>query len=84
MQQDGIVVFADAATGRFGLHMADGSHALGEQLDTQALSVGQSLVGRADMVGHERLDDANTAVAYSVFISAYGLSREALEQEFRG
>lgn len=83
MQQDGIVVFADAPTGRFGLHLADGSYALGEQLDAQALSVGQSLFGRADMVGHETLDDADNAVAYSVFILAYGLSREALAQEFQ-
>lgn len=83
MQQYGIVVFTDALSGRFGLRVADGTHALGEQLDAQPLSVAQSLSGRTDTVGHETLVDANTAATYSVFILAYGLSLDALAQEFR-
>lgn len=83
MQQEGTVVFVDAASGRFGLRLADGSHALGEQLDARPLALGQSLCGRMDSVGDETLADAGGSASYSVFVLAYGLSREALEQEFR-
>lgn len=83
MQQEGVVVYADARSGRFGLRMADGSYALGEQLDAQPLAVAQPLSGRVDTVGIETLADANTAATYSVFILAYDLSLEALEQEFQ-
>lgn len=83
MQQEGTVVVTDAGTGRFGLHVPDAGYVLAEQLDNQLLIVGGSLSGSMDTMGTETLTDASTGMKYAVFILAYGLSLEAVEQELR-
>jgi hypothetical protein len=81
MQQQGTVVLANAATGRFALRVADGSYVLAEELSTQPLRIGDSLSGQLDTIGIETLTDTGTASHYDVFVVAYGLSHEAVEQE---
>lgn len=83
MQQQGIVVQTNVVTGRFAVHVEDGSYVLAEQLDMQPLRMGEALSGRMDMVGPEVLADTHTAHNYSVSILAYGLSLEAIEEELR-
>jgi len=83
MSQNGTIVLIDARTGRLGLQVADGSYLLAEQLDVQPLRVGVSLSGQMEALGIETLTDAHAHAAYSVFILAYGLSLEAVEQELR-
>jgi len=83
MRQQGIVVLADASTGRLGLRLADGSHVLAEQLDVQPLHAGDEFYGWMDTLGVEALT-ADSGSSVSVFVLAYGLSREAMEEEFSG
>jgi hypothetical protein len=83
MQEQGTVAFIDAQTGRFALRVEDGSYILAEQLDVQPLQLGTSLSGEMDTVGTETFNDVGTAAKYGVYILAYGLSREAVEQELR-
>jgi hypothetical protein len=80
MQHHGEIVLIDAPTGRFGLRVADGSYVLAEQLDARLLRIGASLSGELDSVGVETLTDTGTSEPTSVFILAYGLSREAVDQ----
>ena len=80
MRQQGIVVLADASTGRFGLRLADGSHVLAEQLDVQPLHAGDELYGWMDALGVETLTAASGS-GVNVLVLAYGLSREAIEGE---
>ncbi|MDY0963569.1 hypothetical protein [Massilia sp. CFBP9026] len=80
MRQQGIVVFADASTGRFGMRLADGSHVLAEQLDVQPLHEGDEFYGWMDALGVEALTAAS-GNGVSVFVLAHGLSREAIEKE---
>jgi hypothetical protein len=81
MQQQGTVALIDAPTGRFALRVDDGSYILAEQLDVQPLQVGNSLAGEMASVGTGTFTDVRTAAEYGVFILAYDLSREAVEQE---
>jgi hypothetical protein len=81
MRHNGTVVLIDTLTGRFGLRVQDGSHVLGEQLDANPLQVGIALSGQMDSMGSETLTDDYTAAPYKVFILAYGLSLEAVEQD---
>lgn len=82
MKQNARVVLREAATGRFGLRVGEGGYLLAEQLDAQPMAVGGTLSGPMDTIGIETLTDTGTGTAYTVFILAYGLSREAVEQEF--
>jgi hypothetical protein len=81
MQTQGTVEFANGPMGRLALRVADGSYVLAEQLDVQPLRAGQELSGEMDTVGTEVLTDRHAPLKYTVFIVAYGLSREAVEQE---
>lgn len=83
MNQNGRVVLRDGASGRFGLQVGEGSYLLAEQLDAQPMVVGGTLSGPMDTIGIETLTDTGTGMEYSVFILAYGLSREAVEEELR-
>lgn len=82
MQQNGTVVLIDTHTGRFGLRVQDGTYLLAEQLDARPLRLGVSLSGQMDAMGVETLSDDYAADKYQVFILAYDLSLEAVEQEF--
>jgi hypothetical protein len=82
MQQNGTVVLIDTHTGRFGLRVQDGTYLLAEQLDARPLRLGVSLSGQMDAMGVETLSDGYAADKYQVFILAYDLSLEAVEQEF--
>lgn len=82
MNQNGKLVLKDEATGRFGLLVGDSGYLLAEQLDAQPMAVGGTLSGSMDTIGIETLTDTGTGMEYSVFILAYGLSREAVEEEF--
>ncbi|NVD97673.1 hypothetical protein [Massilia sp. BJB1822] len=83
MQEHGIVAQVNASIGRLALRVADGSYVLAEQLDTQPLRTGQELSGEMAVVGMETFTDRQSAARYGVFVVAYGLSREAVEQELR-
>ncbi|OON59159.1 hypothetical protein B0920_24900 [Massilia sp. KIM] len=81
MNQNGKLVLMDRAKGRFGLLVEESGYLLAEQLDAQPMAVGGTLSGSMDTVGIETLTDTATGMEYSVFILAYGLSREAVEEE---
>jgi hypothetical protein len=81
MQEQGTVELTDARTGRVALRMADDSYVLAEQLDAQPLRAGQTLSGAMEVIGTETFTDEQSSLQYGVFIVAYGLSRDAIEQE---
>lgn len=83
MQQQGTVALIDAQTGRFALRVEDGSYVLAEQLDVAPLQVGKPLAGEMAVVGTETFVEPGTQAKYGVFVLAYALSREAVEQEFQ-
>lgn len=83
MQQQGTVTLIDTQTGRFALRLEDGSYVLAEQLDARPLQLGQPLAGEMAVVGTESFTEVGTDARYGAFVLAYGLSREAVEQELR-
>lgn len=84
MQRQAKVIAINPQTGLMGLQ-PDGqdSFVLAQQIDARPLSTGQTLAGEMDCVGMETFVDARTQDAFQVFVEAYGLSAEAVEQAIR-
>lgn len=84
MQRQAKVTAITPQTGLMGLR-PDGqdSFVLAQQIDARPLSTGQTLAGEMDCVGMETLVDARTQDVFQVFVEAYGLSAEAVEQAIR-
>lgn len=83
MEQEGRVVLTDPASGRFGLLVRDGGYLLAEQIDARPIAIGATLAGAMGTMGVETLTDTGTGIGHRVFVLAYDLSREAVEQALR-
>lgn len=82
MQKEGRVVKMDPATGRIGVEIAGEGYILAEQIDAGPIAIGSMVSGPMDVMGTETWTENGPGTRHEVFIVAYGISFEALQQEF--